>query len=414
MVRSAETKPTPSWSGHSRGGPAPGFAVEFVDLERLSQLQPEWRQLLQGARDPNPFLGPDFFLPLIDKVAGERLTGVMALWRRGAPGSSELAAFFPYRIASKFPLTSLPVLEAFAHPFVSDGTPLLRGEDAEGAAAALLGALQDRFAGHVLLLHRLRLDTPTAAALRNAADARGLPIRILQSDQRAAVRAGTPSERYLRGRVNGKKLRELRRCEKRLSEQGQVEMKTLFGDAVASGLKEFLRLEAAGWKGRRGTALASTVATRAFAHAALAGASAPATAIDVLRVDGVTIAAAVHLIAGANAVAFKCAYDESWARVSPGALLDLHTLRLVLDGGRLGLIDSGAVPGHPVEALWCDRVTVGQVAIGLGGACDGSALDSFARRRQAVEGWKAEAKTLMKNLERVRAELRSGRYFGKR
>ena len=61
-----------------------------------------------------------------------------------APRRSEFVALLPYRIASKFPLTSLPAVEAFAHPFVSDGTPLLRRDDVE-PGAAFIAALKDRF-----------------------------------------------------------------------------------------------------------------------------------------------------------------------------------------------------------------------------------------------------------------------------
>jgi len=99
--------------------------------------------------------------------------------------------------------------------------------------------------------------------------------------------------------------------------------------------------------------------------------------------------------------------------MSPGVLLELHTLRFALDEGRFALMDSCAVPGHPVEALWCDRVTIGRIAIGLGAPCDAHALDAFVRRQQTVSAWRADAKALMKRLDRLGTELRSGGYFRK-
>jgi hypothetical protein len=112
------------------------------------------------------------------------------------------------------------VVEAFTHPFASDGTPLLRRDGVETVAAALVAALARRFPGHILLIDHLRLETTTAVALRAAAAARGFPVRLIASYERAALRGGASSEAYLRERVNGKKLRELRRCEKRLREGG--------------------------------------------------------------------------------------------------------------------------------------------------------------------------------------------------
>jgi hypothetical protein len=94
----AETKLSPA--ARADGPLAEGFQTELLDLARLADIQPEWRRLLDDACDPNPFLGPDFFLPLVGHVAGDRLTGVMVLRSDEARGSSELASFFPYRIAS--------------------------------------------------------------------------------------------------------------------------------------------------------------------------------------------------------------------------------------------------------------------------------------------------------------------------
>jgi CelD/BcsL family acetyltransferase involved in cellulose biosynthesis len=400
----------------ARRASAPEFRLvpEFLTIEQAARLEPEWRALFAAACDANPFLGPDFFLPLARTMAADRLSGVLALRRLTVAGLSELAAFFPYRLRSKFPLTAHPVVEAFTHPFVSDGTPLIRAENLDEAARGLMDVLERHFSGHVLVLPGLRLDGPVGAALQDAAALLGLPLRLVDSHERAALRAGLSSEIYLRDRVSGKKLRELRRCEKRLAEHGPVEMTTLAEADVPDGVQKFLRLEASGWKGKRGTALALSGRTRAFAEAALGTGRAPGVAVDVLRVGGETIAAAVHLIAGANAVAFKCAYDESWGRMSPGALLDLHTVRLALDERRFALMDSCAVPGHPVEGLWCDRVRIGEIAIGLGAPCDGRALDAFVRRQQKLSAWKADAKAMVKRLQQIRAELRSGSYFGRR
>jgi hypothetical protein len=166
----------PSVSGApAQGLRGEGFRSELVDPARLLLIQAEWRRLFEGACDPNPFLGPDFFLPLVAEVAGDRLTGVMVLRTDEAPRRSEFAALLPYRIASKFPLTSLPVVAAFAHPFVSDGTPLLRRDHVKTIGAAFIAALKDRFPGHILLIDHLRLESTTAAALRAGAAAREFP-----------------------------------------------------------------------------------------------------------------------------------------------------------------------------------------------------------------------------------------------
>jgi hypothetical protein len=88
----AETE-LPSVSGApAQGLRGEGFRSELVDPARLLLIQAEWRRLFEGACDPNPFLGPDFFLPLVAEVAGDRLTGVMVLRTDEAPRRSEFAS----------------------------------------------------------------------------------------------------------------------------------------------------------------------------------------------------------------------------------------------------------------------------------------------------------------------------------
>jgi CelD/BcsL family acetyltransferase involved in cellulose biosynthesis len=383
-----------------------GFTAEFIKLEELGSVEPQWRNLFHASCEPNPFLGPDFLLPLVRRVARTGSAEAALVWRRDE-GERRLAAFFPYRTPWQVPLLSTPAIVSFSHPFLANATPLLAADGTNGVAEILLDALAHRFPRHLLVLDRLRLDGPSFAALTSGAAALGRRTLLTQSFERAALRAGLSSEAYLIERIGGKKLRELRRCERRLGEAGRMVVRTLSGSDVANGLQEFLRLEASGWKGRRGTALACRSETHAFAREALAGASAPSVLIDVLTLDEVAIAAAVHLVAGSEAVAFKCAYDESWSRMSPGTVLDLHTLRLALDAGLFETMDSGAIPGHPVEALWRDRIRIGQLAMNLDETAPLAQLEAFARRQKRALGWKTEAKTLLGRLRRIRSELRA-------
>jgi hypothetical protein len=123
----------------------------------------------------------------------------------------------------------------------------------------------------------------------------------------------------------------------------------------------------------------------------------------VLSLDGIAIAAAIHLVAGPEAVAFKCAYDETWSRASPGVLLDLHTARLTLDGGLFRLMDSGAIPGHPVETLWRDRVSLGQLAMALSERTPLSHLDALARRQRTARMWRARAGSVLERVRRIKS-----------
>lgn len=385
---------------------SPHLSVEFIGLEGLSRIEPQWRALFGTACEPNPFFGPDFFLPLVKSGLNGHAGELALVWDSSAPERPRLIGFMPYRARAGMPFVYEPVLRSFSHPYISNGTPLIAADRIETATSALVEGFAARFPGHLLSLDLLRLDGAVATTLTAAAEKRGSRTMVAQTFERAALRAELPGEAYLKERVSSKKLRELRRCEGRLREAGSVAMRTLAGPEVKGGIREFLRIEASGWKGQRGTALACRPDTRAFAEA-LGDAAEPSILVDVLTVDGLAIAAALHLVGGSEAAAFKCAYDESFSRMSPGALLDLYAVRLALDERRFAVMDSCAIPGHSVEALWRDRIRMGQLLIDLRASPSRARLEGFAQRQEALLGWKSDAKVVIERLRRLRDEFRA-------
>jgi hypothetical protein len=72
-----------------------------------------------------------------------------------------------------------------------------------------------------------------------------------------------------------------------------------------------------------------------------------------LELDGRTISVVAHLESGRSAISFKIAYDEAYARYSPGVLLQMAYLER---GLALDWVDSCATPGHPMfDTLWLER-----------------------------------------------------------
>ena len=83
-----------------------------------------------------------------------------------------------------------------------------------------------------------------------------------------------------------------------------------------------------------------------------------------LALDGKTIAITYAIVEGDQAWLHKIAYDEAYAKYSPGVLLVLYaTERLFAESG-ITLVDSCAIPGHPmIENIWRDRIKVADVMI---------------------------------------------------
>lgn len=115
----------------------------------------------------------------------------------------------------------------------------------------------------------------------------------------------------------------LRRRLKNLSHEGSVSFEVHDGSHDLDRLlDEGFRVEAAGWKGREGTAIASRPDTRAFYRGVAEWAAARGwLRLAYLRVDGAAVAFDLSLEEGGRHYLVKTGYDPAWARHSPGSLL---------------------------------------------------------------------------------------------
>ena len=138
---------------------------------------------------------------------------------------------------------------------------------------------------------------------------------------------------------------------------------------MTTWIADFLALEASGWKGREGSALGGDPSTKRFFEAAIAGAHC-AGKLDMLSLtlDGKPIAMLVNFITPPGAFAFKIAFDEDYARFSPGVLIKIENLRM-LDRTDVGWTDSCAVEDHAmINSLWAERREIVRVTVPLAGA----------------------------------------------
>ena len=166
-------------------------------------------------------------------------------------------------------------------------------------------------------------------------------------------------------------MNNLRRWEAKLAAAGQVTPARLAPDGdVGAWTSDFLQLEAAGWKGRGGTALASRADDRRFVDAVFPEAFRRGRLIVTgLDLDGRPLARHVLLAAGDGAVSFKLAYDEAYASCSPGVLAEVDNVRQFMQTPGLRWIDSNtARQSTGYWRVWKDRRTLHRVAVGTSGA----------------------------------------------
>ncbi|BDI60630.1 GNAT family N-acetyltransferase [Qipengyuania nanhaisediminis] len=346
-------------------GADPRAAIVPVTQTQDPALVAAWRALATRASEPNPFFEPWFLLPSLRHLAepdecalltvweGDALIGLMPIAQRGD--------YYGYRIAH---------IASWLHDNAFCGVPLVAKHGEQAFWQCVLDHC-DRHAGTALFLHLAELpaDGPVARALDAVTRERSCAAVTVDRGERAMLASPASPDAYWQGAMSAKNRKELRRQKKRLGECGTLSFERC-EDATdpAEWAREFVALEAAGWKGEARSALASRTATCDFFTETLEGA-AKAGRLErlALRLDGKPVAMLANFLTPPGAYSFKTAYDEAYARYSPGLLLQIENLDLLERDG-IAWTDSCARPGHTmIERLWREKRVIEARNIAIGG-----------------------------------------------
>jgi CelD/BcsL family acetyltransferase involved in cellulose biosynthesis len=351
-----------------RAGAAPlRTRAEWRPLAALGEIDGAWQALAQRALEPNVFYAPAF-AGAAAAVFGHDVGAVLAWSAEGA--GERLIGLFPARLDRRRYGPLLPLLRGWTHPFAPLGLPLV---DREQAPVAIDAWLDHIIAApglpKLLMLPLLPTEGAFAQTLRAALAARDAVALPLAAHRRALLKPAGDRAGYLATAISSKKRKELARQRRRLGNgDGTVDFTIASQPAdVLAALDDFLALEAAGWKGRAGTAAMQNAALRAFmTEAAHALAGDHGIEIARLAAAGHTVAAALVLRSGDTAWFWKIAYDESAARGSPGVQVALDLTRALLADESLAAVDSCAVENHPmIDHLWRERLALADHLIAL-------------------------------------------------
>src|SRR5690606_24432541 len=162
---------------------------------------------------------------------------------------------------------------------------------------------------------------------------RDLPVAVSERSVRPMLESLAPAETYLRSAISSHHYGEMRRQWRKLSTQGRLEYSVARQpEEVRLRMEEFLALEGAGWKGRKRSALSEGRYRAAFAREAITNlAEIDAVRIHTLDLDGRSIASLIVFVMAGEAYTWKTAYDEAFARWSPGKLLIMRLTEWHLD-----------------------------------------------------------------------------------
>lgn len=206
-----------------------------------------------------------------------------------------------------------------------------------------------------LSLGFLDAGTDGVRACRRAASAAGCRLRSHHLERSPYLTLSGSWETH-EGRLSAKRRSNLRRMWRRLEEAGEVRLTVHDGTRDLDALlTDGLAVEASGWKGAGGTAIASDSVTRRFyADVARWAVGRGTLVLAFLRLDGRPLAfdyaieeAGVHSL-------LRTGYDESRRALAPGLLLRGHMIRRAFERGLHSYEFLGDALGWKLE--WTDTV----------------------------------------------------------
>src|SRR5262245_3172934 len=345
------------------------------DLTALEKHVAAWEELAVAAIEPNVFYEPWMLMPALRAYGGGgRL--LFALVQTPDParplGSPLLCGFFPLElkdnydgISKRLPLKTLCLWRKPEMIYLC--APLLRAGYAREALAAFfdwLGA--GDYNCSLMEFGFVTGEGPFHHLLVDYLNEHPKFSYVTGAFTRALFRPAADAEEYVRSALGRFRRKEYRRQEKRLAETGRLEYTALeSGDDVDAQIEEFLEFEAKSWKGSGGRAIVCSETDRKyFVEIAREAFRRGKLMLLALRFNGRPIAYKLNFLSGVGSFAFKIAFDEEYARYSPGVLLELENIRLLHERPQIKWMDSCADPDRfMINQLWTDRSTIQHLVI---------------------------------------------------
>ena len=320
--------------------------------ETLRDLKTDWARLAASAANPNPFYEPFFIAPMINiGPPGEIFTcydddSLIGLW----PLQRERSAVSPW-----------------SHDYLYFPAPLIESGCEDRFAAAFLAWMDTQSAqtGH-LKLSGFPATSDFFKALKQAAASQGNLFLPLGRFDRAYAIGHEEPDSYFNANLSRQRRKQLRAKKRKLGAHGEVTVEQLHdAKELNEWFDDFLRIEAAGWKGEAGTALSKKEThEQAFRKFTSAAFDQQQLQFTRLCTGGRPVAYAIDVLAGRGAFALKIAHDPAFHRYSPGVLLEADLLKRSLLNPEIDWVDSCASSSHSVlNSLWGETMPFTDVFI---------------------------------------------------
>ncbi|HMH52776.1 MAG TPA: GNAT family N-acetyltransferase [Candidatus Acidoferrum sp.] len=323
----------------------------------------EWRALSARATEPNPWFEPHVVLALADIRQDMALLTVR--------GRDRIRLCLPLIPATqRWRRVPLPMWMT-PHPL---GTPLVDTDDTESVLRCAFTSLAQARGPRFLKLQEVAAEGAVTTAITAAL---GTGWRSTTAPPRGIwpVMRRRPQCTYLEESVSRKQRHNLRRMRRRLEEQLDDELTLTSCATDEATVDRFIRLEASGWKGREGTALACQPGWADYFHKVCRGFDGEGRLhIVSLGSKSTMVAMKVMVTAGQGLFELRVAYDETFARLSPGTLLEVEAIEHFHRGPHAWVISNTNHGTSPLLKVWPDRCAM----ISILAECPGAAKQAVS------------------------------------
>lgn len=319
-----------------------------------------WSDLAARAAEPNPF-----FEPIVVRALARHHGYQVALLT--VERASDIVLCLPLLTGTLgWNGLRLPAWTSWFNPL---STPLVDPTDSEAIFACAVTHLASLSGPRLLKLELLATDGPVAAAL-DAATARRRPPwcrvpEFTRSTTRPTIRRRDDGA-YFATTLQGGRKRKLAQLRRNLERLLGERLRVIDEAGNAEAVERLMAIEVRGWKGRVGSAVACKPERVNYFREVCAGFSAQGR-LQLLSLQGAgkTLAMRCNIRSGGMAFALRSAYEERFAKGSPGSQFEIEAVSAFHASGDV-MIDSCAnYTKAPYFSLWPDIRTLSRFVVTL-------------------------------------------------
>lgn len=344
------------------------ISAAIIDPREYAGMNLAFHDLSGRCLAANPFMSPAVLTALAAQIGFDRIHVVVA--HAGKRPQDGLLGVWAFRRMRDVWSGGIEVLQTPMTPlYDTSSAPVLDRAQASDARKALISTLRSA-PGLPRIIRAASLpvterDAMAAYCVTSSAERWTRAVLVPDGEAGGDVEAALSS-------LMGTAYKRRAKAEQAMARKGELRHETWRGARAVAGLEAFMALEARGWKGTAGSALAKLPADAAYVRSVVSRlADDDAMAVDLLMLDGTPIAVGLLLDGPAGTVFWKTAFDEAYGKFSPGVLLDMAVTRRVLRERR-PLLDSGMMEfTDPSTQIWSGRQDFTRCMIDFSGGLPG-------------------------------------------